>query len=117
MAESNAAAALQNVYKTPELWQKIVFTFICLVIYRTGAHVTAPGVDVAGADDYFASQRGGAGILGLYDLFVGGGLSRRDGVRPRHHAVHLGEHLRARSPAPWCRRSTRCRRTRRAGRS
>jgi preprotein translocase subunit SecY len=46
MAESNAAAALQNVYKTPELWQKIVFTFICLVIYRAGAHITVPGVDV-----------------------------------------------------------------------
>jgi preprotein translocase subunit SecY len=76
MAESNTAAALQNVYKTPELWQKIVFTLVCLVIYRAGAHVTAPGIDVQALTDYFQSQRGGGGLLGLYDLFVGGGLSR-----------------------------------------
>src|SRR5919107_4694770 len=76
MAQSNPAAALANIYRTPELWQKIVFTFICLLIYRVGAHVTAPGVDVQALTDYFASQRGGGGLLGLYDLFVGGGLSR-----------------------------------------
>jgi preprotein translocase subunit SecY len=76
MAQSNPAAALANIYRTPELWQKIVFTFICLLIYRAGAHVTAPGVDVQALTDYFASQRGGGGLLGLYDLFVGGGLSR-----------------------------------------
>jgi len=76
MAESKPAAALANIYRTPELWQKIVFTFICLLIYRAGAHVTAPGVDVQALTDYFASQQGGGGLLGLYDLFVGGGLSR-----------------------------------------
>jgi preprotein translocase subunit SecY len=75
MAQNNPAAAVQNIYRTPELWQKITFTFICLVIYRTGAHVTVPGVDVAALTDYFKNQ-GGGGILGLYDLFVGGGLSR-----------------------------------------
>ena len=76
MAQSNPAAALQNIYRTPELWQKIVFTFVCLLIYRAGAHVTAPGIDVQALTDYFASQQGGGGLLGLYDLFVGGGLSR-----------------------------------------
>ena len=76
MAQANPAAALQNIYRTPELWQKIVFTFVCLLIYRAGAHITAPGVDVQALTDYFASQRGGGGLLGLYDLFVGGGLSR-----------------------------------------
>jgi preprotein translocase subunit SecY len=75
MAQSNPAAALQGIYRTPELWQKITFTFLCLLVYRAGAHITAPGVDVAALTDYFASQRGG-GLLGLYDLFVGGGLSR-----------------------------------------
>lgn len=76
MAQSNPAEALTNIYKTPELWQKIVFTFICLLVYRVGAHVTVPGVDVQAITDYFANQRGGGGLLGLYDLFVGGGLSR-----------------------------------------
>jgi len=76
MAQNNPAAALANIYRTPELWAKIVFTLICLAIYRLGAHVTAPGVDVVALTDYFNSQQGGAGLLGLYDLFVGGGLSR-----------------------------------------
>jgi preprotein translocase subunit SecY len=75
MAQNNPAAAVQNIYRTPELWQKITFTFICLVLYRTGSHITVPGVDVVALTDYFKNQ-GSGGILGLYDLFVGGGLSR-----------------------------------------
>src|SRR6476620_2406311 len=75
MAQNNPAAAVQNIYRTPELWQKITFTFICLVLYRTGAHITVPGVDVVALTDFFKNQ-GSGGILGLYDLFVGGGLSR-----------------------------------------
>ncbi|MGI9140725.1 MAG: preprotein translocase subunit SecY [Gemmatimonadaceae bacterium] len=75
MAQPNAAAAVANIYRTPELWQKISFTFMCLVLYRVGAHITAPGVDVIALTDFFAN-RGGGGLLGLYDLFVGGGLSR-----------------------------------------
>jgi preprotein translocase subunit SecY len=75
MAQPNAAAAVANIYRTPELWQKISFTFLCLLLYRVGAHITAPGVDVIALTDFFAN-RGGGGLLGLYDLFVGGGLSR-----------------------------------------
>ncbi|MBL8996149.1 MAG: preprotein translocase subunit SecY [Gemmatimonadales bacterium] len=67
-------AAVSNIYRTPELWQKITFTFLCLAIYRLGSHVTAPGIDVTAMLDFFANQ--GGGLLGLYDLFVGGNLSR-----------------------------------------
>lgn len=74
MSQANPMAAMGNIYRTPELWQKITFTFLCLVIYRVGSHVTAPGVDVTAMLDFFASQ--GGGLLGLYDLFVGGNLSR-----------------------------------------
>jgi preprotein translocase subunit SecY len=75
MAQANPAAALANIYKTPELWEKIKFTFICLAIYRLGSVVTAPGVDVIAISDFFQNQ-GSQGLLGLYDLFVGGQLSR-----------------------------------------
>ena len=74
MAQANPMAAVGNIYRTPELWDKIKFTFLCLVIYRVGSHVTAPGVDVIAMTNFFASQ--GGGLLGLYDLFVGGNLSR-----------------------------------------
>jgi preprotein translocase subunit SecY len=74
VAQANPLAAVGNIYKTPELWQKITFTFLCLVIYRLGSHVTAPGVNVNAMVAFFQSQ--GGGLLGLYDLFVGGNLSR-----------------------------------------
>jgi preprotein translocase subunit SecY len=75
MAQANPAAAVANIYRTPELWEKITFTFLCLVIYRIGAHITAPGIDVVALTDFFQNQ-GRGGLLNLYDLFVGGGLSR-----------------------------------------
>ena len=75
MAQNNPAAAVADITRNTELWDKIKFTFLCLVLYRLGAHITVPGVDVVALTDFFAS-RGNGGLLGLYDLFVGGGLSR-----------------------------------------
>jgi preprotein translocase subunit SecY len=75
MAQSNPAAAVANLFKTPELKSKIGFTLLALVVYRIGAHITAPGIDVNALLAFFQNQQGG-GLLGLYDLFVGGGLSR-----------------------------------------
>jgi len=75
MAQANPAAAIANVWKTTELKDKILFTLLCLVIYRLGAHITAPGIDVVALTDFFSNQ-GKGGLLGLYDLFVGGGLSK-----------------------------------------
>jgi preprotein translocase subunit SecY len=77
MAQTNAATAVSNVFKTPELKDKILFTLLCLFIYRVGAHITAPGVDVQALTDFFRNQsQNGGGLLGLYDLFTGGQLSR-----------------------------------------
>jgi preprotein translocase subunit SecY len=78
MAQPNAANAVKNVFNTPELKDKIVFTLLCLLVYRIGAHITAPGVDVVALTDFFRnqSQQNGGGLLGLYDLFTGGQLSR-----------------------------------------
>ena len=77
MAQPNAAAAVSNIFRTPELKDKILFTLLCLLVYRIGAHITAPGVDVIALQDFFANTgQGGAGLLGLYDLFTGGQLSR-----------------------------------------
>ena len=75
MAQANPTQAIANIYRTPELWEKIVFTFLCLVVYRIGSYVAVPGVNVQAMVNFFQSQQGG-GLLGLYDLFVGGNLSR-----------------------------------------
>jgi len=75
MAQANPLGALGGIRSVPELWQKITFTFLCLLVYRIGSHVTVPGVDVNAMIAFFQQNQGG-GLLGLYDLFVGGNLSR-----------------------------------------
>ncbi|HEX5437408.1 MAG TPA: preprotein translocase subunit SecY [Gemmatimonadaceae bacterium] len=75
MAQGNAAAAITNLFKTPELKSRIGFTLLALFVYRIGSHITAPGIDVIALLNFFKNQQGG-GLLGLYDLFSGGGLSR-----------------------------------------
>ena len=66
---------IPNLFKIPELKEKILFTLLCLLLYRVGAHITVPGVDVNALKDFFGRNQGG-GLLGMYDMFVGGGLSR-----------------------------------------
>jgi preprotein translocase subunit SecY len=68
---ANPVAAL---FRIPELKEKILFTLLMLLIYRLGAHVIAPGIDVAALRE-FAGQLQGT-VFGIYDMFVGGGLSR-----------------------------------------
>src|SRR5689334_14874765 len=76
MAQSNAAAAVQNLFRTPELKDKILFTLLCLLVYRIGAHVAAPGINPTAITDFLKSQGNGGGLLGLYNLFTGGQLAR-----------------------------------------
>jgi len=76
MAQSNAAAAVQNLFRTPELKEKILFTLLCLVVYRIGAAVTSPGINPIAIQDYMNQQSNGGGLLGLYNLFTGGQLAR-----------------------------------------
>src|SRR5688572_1984118 len=75
MAQSNAAQTVANIFRTPELKEKILFTLLCLLVYRIGAQITAPGVDPVALLDFFQNQ-GSGNLLGLYDLFTGGQLSR-----------------------------------------
>jgi preprotein translocase subunit SecY len=57
-----------------ELKRKLVFTALALLIYRVGAHIAAPGVNVQALADFIRNS-GAAGFFGLYDM-LGGGLSR-----------------------------------------
>jgi preprotein translocase subunit SecY len=76
MAQNNAASAVQNLFRTPELKDKILFTLLCLLVYRIGAAVTAPGINPIAIQDFINSQKNGGGLLGLYNLFTGGQLAR-----------------------------------------
>src|SRR5580693_9442467 len=65
-----------NIFRVPELRNKVLFTLFMLVIYRIGYHVPLPGVD----QDQFAKVLGGntdsaAGRLASYvSIFSGGNL-------------------------------------------
>jgi len=58
----------------PELKRKLLFTALALLIYRVGAHIAAPGVNVQALSDFIRNSAA-AGFFGLYDM-LGGGLSR-----------------------------------------
>ncbi|MCZ6478302.1 MAG: preprotein translocase subunit SecY [Gemmatimonadetes bacterium] len=71
---SSAASAIPRLFQVPELKEKILFTLMCLAIYRLGSHITTPGVDLR-ALEQLAGQFQGT-LFGIYDMFVGGGLQR-----------------------------------------
>ncbi|HET7273584.1 MAG TPA: preprotein translocase subunit SecY [Longimicrobiaceae bacterium] len=68
------ANPVATLFRIPELKEKILFTLLILLIYRLGAHIVAPGVNVPALRE-FAGQLQGT-VFGIYDMFVGGGLSR-----------------------------------------
>jgi preprotein translocase subunit SecY len=63
-------AAVQNMFRIPELRKRILFTLGLLAIYRLGAHVTAPGINKARLEQVWSEVAGT--LLGVLDLFSGG---------------------------------------------
>ncbi len=60
--------------KATELKKRIWFTLGALVVYRLGTYIPLPGIDPAAMADFFSQNAGG--ILGMFDMFAGGALSR-----------------------------------------
>ncbi len=67
----NLIQALANAIRLPELRNKILFTGGMLIAFRLFANVAIPGASHAALSQLFNSQP----LLGLLDLFSGGGLS------------------------------------------
>ncbi len=68
------ANPLANIFRVPELKDRILFTLLMVLVYRVGAHITVPGIDVAALRLQFGDLQNT--LFGVYDMFVGGGLSR-----------------------------------------
>jgi len=60
--------------KFGDLWRRLWFLLGALVVFRIGAHIPVPGIDPTRLAELFQSQQGG--ILGVFNLFSGGALSR-----------------------------------------
>ena len=73
----------KNIKKIPEksffggfsdLQKRIMFTLFALVIYRVGSFIPLPGVNANAVMRLFDNS--GTGMLGMFDMFSGGSLSR-----------------------------------------
>ena len=64
--------ALSNIFKIPELRQRIVFTLIMFAVFRLGTHIPVPGVDPTAIEQLFNN----GSLFGLLDLFSGGAFSK-----------------------------------------
>ncbi len=65
-------ATLSNIWKIEDLRARILFTLLCLLIYRIGSFIIIPGVNPASIEDDQAKE----GLLGLLNMFAGGSFSR-----------------------------------------
>jgi preprotein translocase subunit SecY len=60
--------------KYGDLKKRLLFLLGALLVFRIGAHIPVPGIDPVKLAELFQSQQGG--ILGMFNMFSGGALSR-----------------------------------------
>ncbi|HNG57896.1 MAG TPA: preprotein translocase subunit SecY, partial [Solirubrobacterales bacterium] len=68
-------ATIAKAFSVPEIRRKLLFAAAMLALYRLGAYIPAPGIDVDAVKE-LESQLTGSNILGFLNLFSGGSLSR-----------------------------------------
>jgi preprotein translocase subunit SecY len=66
---------IANAFSVPEIRRKLAFTAAMLALYRLGAYIPSPGVDVDTVKQIEQNFQG-SNILGFLNLFSGGSLSR-----------------------------------------
>src|ERR687894_834769 len=64
-----------NAFRVPEIRKKLAFTAGILALYRFGAYIPAPGINVD-AVEQIAENFTGSNVLGFLNLFSGGSLQR-----------------------------------------
>ncbi len=69
-------SAFTNIFRIPELRQRVLFTLAMIVIMRVGAAITTPGVNAEVLRVWFqsAGENTGGGVAALFNLFSGGAL-------------------------------------------
>ena len=74
LAPTNNSGTATAGGKFGELRQRLIFLVLALLVFRLGAHIPVPGIDPDQLAQLFAGQKDG--ILGMFNLFSGGALSR-----------------------------------------
>src|SRR6201997_4436798 len=64
--------AFRNLFRIPDLRNRVLFTLALLAVYRIGAHIPTPVINTRVLEQLF--QQGQGSVLGIFDLFSGGNL-------------------------------------------
>ena len=99
MAKQGALSALANGGLS-ELWARLRFLFLAIVVYRIGAHIPVPGINPDRLAELFRQNEGT--ILSLFNMFSGGALERMSifalGIMPYISASIIMQLMTAVSP-------------------
>jgi preprotein translocase subunit SecY len=66
---------LANMFRVPDLRNKVLFTVLIIAVYRLGSNIPCPGIDFNQVQS-LVSASSKAGVLGLLNLFSGGALTK-----------------------------------------
>ncbi len=66
--------ALKNMFRIPDLRNRVLFTLALLGVYRIGAHIATPGINADVLAEMFKQAQGS--VLGIFDLFSGGSFRK-----------------------------------------
>ncbi|PSB91539.1 preprotein translocase subunit SecY [Candidatus Pandoraea novymonadis] len=75
MAKSNnLTKSVTQKTRYVDLRHRLIFLLLALIVYRVGGHIPVPGIDSHLLAHLF--ERQSSGILGMFNMFSGGALSR-----------------------------------------
>ncbi len=63
-----------NIFRVPDLRNRVLFTLGMLAVYRLGGHIPTPGIDAHRLEQFFEQNQGS--LFGFIDLFSGGMFRR-----------------------------------------
>ena len=69
-------SSVRNVFRIPDLRGKILFTLLMIGLYRLGAFIPAPGIDLDQVQELKRQAESGGGVVGFLQLFSGGALTQ-----------------------------------------
>ncbi|GGK09875.1 preprotein translocase subunit SecY [Pseudomonas matsuisoli] len=99
MAKQGALSALSGGGLS-ELWARLRFLFMAIIVYRIGAHIPVPGINPDRLAELFRQNEGT--ILSLFNMFSGGALERMSifalGIMPYISASIIMQLMTAVSP-------------------
>ncbi len=84
---------LRNAWKVKEIRQKLIFTFMMLVVIRFGSELPIPGVKTDFFADFFASQSNDA--FGFFNAMTGGSFTSFVGICIEYYPIYYIFHYHA----------------------